>query len=154
MRQYNIIGKQWVRDALAIIAMIVFYNLYNSIAYDTLQHINVRKVVWAFIGGFFVFVPMYAILWLTLRKLRSNLLFFLISLGVWLAEPIIMSQWASKTFNAWQGSYQIFKDGELTLYGYFYWLQNPFFFLVIYAAFFFGKHLHKKLQNNNEDFKQ
>lgn len=147
--------RQYIRDALIIVTMIAIYNLYNSIAYDTFQYLNIRKIIFSVIGGFFYFVPMYAILWIMLRKMKSKLWFFVISLSVWAIEPILMAQNTSDTFNAWQGTNQIFKDGQLTIYGYFQWLQNPFFLLFLYATIILVLDLYRtstiKTQDLNDD---
>lgn len=150
----QLVEKQYIKDALVIIAMIAFYNLYNSIAYDTIQFLNIRKVIFSIIGGFFYFVPMYAILWLTLRKIKSKSWFFIVSLSVWAIEPILMAQNTSDTFNAWQGKSQIFKDGQLTAHGYFQWLQNPFFLLFVYATIILASHLYRNFQHQNGGFKR
>lgn len=144
----GILGNQYIKDALVIILMIAFYNFYISIAYDSIQHINLRKVAWGFITGGFIFIPMYFILWATLRKMKSELLFFLASFSTWIIQPFIISQNVSQTFNAWQGKRQIFENGQLTIYGYFHWLQNPFFFLVVYAGGVYMFHLYRKLQGH------
>ena len=143
----NFLKKQSTKDVLAIVAVIALYNAYISIAYDTLQYLNIYKVLWAFIGGAFVFVPMYVILWGTLRRLKSNFWFLISSLVVWSGEPVLMSQGHSKTFNAWQGSQQQFENGALTLYGYLHGLQNPFFFLALYATILLIIQMYRTIQN-------
>jgi len=125
--------KQYLNDVVILIILITLYNLSMSMIYDTLQYMNFRKVLWAFIAGFIAFVPMYTITWLSLRKMSSSLLFILISFSVWLLYPILMSQGHSETFNAWQGGKQIYVDGELTRYGYVHKLQNPFVVIVLYS---------------------
>lgn len=141
-------------DALAIVIMIIFYNFYITIAYDTLEYINKYKVIWAFIGGAIIFVPMYLITWITLRKMKSSKLFFIISWVAWGIEPFFVGQGRSKTFNAWQGTNQIYENGELTIYGYFHGLQSPFFLLALYATFFLLSSKYRKFQNQQGGFDQ
>lgn len=138
-------SRRYVKDVLAITLMIIFYNVYISIAYDTMQYINKYKIIWAFIAGVFAFIPMYAILWITLRKIKSQVVFFAASVAAWLAVPLVMSRGHSDSFNAWQGKSQIFENGELTIYGYFHGLQNPFIFLALYATVILAFHAYKDI---------
>lgn len=149
----NCFKKQCVKDSLTIIGLIVLYNLYITISYDTWEHMNPMKVIGAFIGGSFVFVPMYLIIWATLRKLKSEFWFLIVSVGVWLIEPIFVTSAASETFNAWQGGDQIIKNGELTLRGYVHWLEGPFLFLAIYAIIVFALHLYRKIKKSTGETK-
>lgn len=137
---------QYLKDMLAVAAMIIAYKISIAIAYDTIQYLNIRKIIWGSIEGLFFFVPMYAILWIFLRKAQSELSFFMAALSVWIVMPVLTSLGRSKTFNAWQGNNQIYENGELTSYGYVHKLQSPFFFLVLYAAALLAAHLYIRVQ--------
>jgi hypothetical protein len=138
----KIIQSQKVKDVLLIITLIIIDNLYTNIAYDTLQYLNTRKVIWALIVGLIIFVPMYFVLWISLRKLKSKLYFVIFSISTWCLYPILTSQGRSSTFNAWQGQKQIYENGQLTTDGFVHKLQNPFMFLAAYAVIIFSIHFY------------
>mgnify|MGYP001188077906 CR=1 FL=1 len=125
---FQFFQKQYLRDIVTVIIMVVLYNAYFSIIYDSFQYINVRKIIWAFVGGVLTFVPMYLILWGFLRKVGSKFLFFIVSLGIWVIYPLLLYPKRASTINLRQGGSQIYENGDLTLAGFIYNLQNPFFF--------------------------
>ncbi len=137
----SILKKLFFKDASVIISLLILYNLYVSLVYDTLQYVNKYKILMGVILNSLVFLPMYFILWFCLRKIKSTKLFVLLSSATWLILPILFSFSHDETFNSWQGLNQIYQSGELTLYGYFHGLQNSFLFLTLYALFvYFSKY--------------
>ncbi len=137
------------QDALVIALMIALYNLCFAVAYDTLRYINEYKIVWAFITGVFAFIPMYAILWITLRKIKSQLLFCAASWIAWVIYPVLLlinnNPESNLTYKI--GGKPIYLEGDLTLYGFFYKLQNPFFFLALYATVILAFHAYKNINS-------
>ncbi len=142
-------AKPYMKDAIAIAAMIVLYNVCIFIAYDTLRYINEYKVIWALMGGVVVFVPMYAILWITLRKIKSQMLFCAVSWIAWAIYPLILllnnNPDSNLTYKI--GGKAVYLEGDLTLYGFFYKLQNPFFFLALYATAILFSNAYKNVTN-------
>lgn len=144
----SILQKQSGRDSLAIIGVLILYNLFFIFPNTNLEYINFYKILWMFIGGFLLFIPLYGVLFLCLRKADSVPLLIFVSLALWLTYPIILDgifHGPGSNFTYARGGKTIYLNGDLTRYGYFYFLQNPFIFLHLHAVIFYFSNKYQHL---------
>ena len=143
----------YLKNALIIAGMILVYELQSWIARDFDNFDAWMFIRWYIIQILLWFIPMYGVLILTLKILKSKALFAIVSWVIWASYPILITlnnhSESDLTFNTQGGT--VYLDGELTLFGYLYKLENPFFLLALYATVILIFSYYKKFQSKDKE---
>jgi hypothetical protein len=129
------------KDAIITFTLSLSFNAYYLISHGSLEYLNLNKVIFALISSTVIFLPMLLIVRTTSGQRGFPIVLFSASVFAWATYPFLMSMAVGETFNSTWGGVPIYIDGNLTLRGYAYKLENTFLMLIAYSSFLTIKNL-------------